>query len=110
MAKKSLELKLKDDSPILKFVKWYGEHFSTPSKTGRVMKGKSNDFIINFLEHLLTGNKIKVGEDMERINMFVALKDKSQEEIDAEKAFKNDAEKLKTWKQLQKDIARAKKG
>tara|TARA_B100001250_G_scaffold138040_2_gene118128 strand:- start:1808 stop:2140 length:333 start_codon:yes stop_codon:yes gene_type:complete len=110
MAKKSLELKLKDASPILKFVNWYGEHFSTPSKTGRVMKGKSNDFIINFLEHLLTGNKIKVGEDMEKINMFVALKDKSQEEIDAEKAFKNDAEKLKTWKQLQKDIARAKKG
>tara|TARA_B100000131_G_C17718576_1_gene451836 strand:- start:179 stop:511 length:333 start_codon:yes stop_codon:yes gene_type:complete len=110
MAKKSLELKIKDDSPILKFVKWYGEHFSTPSKTGRLMKGKSNDFIINFLENLLTENKVRMKEDMEKINMFVALKDKSQEEIDAEKAFKNDAEKLKTWKQLQKDIAAAKKG
>ena len=110
MAKKSLDLKLKDNSPIQKFVDWYAEHFSTMSKTNRKMKGKSNEFIINFLEHALTNNRVRLKEDMEKIDMFISFKDKTQEEIDAEKAFKNNPEKLKTWKQLQKDIHKANKG
>jgi len=110
MAKKSLELKIKDTSPIQKFIVWYGEQFSTTSPTGRVMKGKSNDFIIGLLENILTRNSVGIGKDKEKIDMFIALKDKSQDEIDAEKAFKDDAEKLKQWKQLKKDIAAAKKG
>ena len=110
MAKRTIELKVKDTSPILKFINWYGEYFSTTSPTGRVMKGKSIEFVINFVEHILTGNNMKLKEDKEILDVFTSLKDKTQEEIDAEKAFKNNPEKLKTWKQLQKDIDKANKG
>jgi len=111
MATKQLVLKIKDDSPIKSFIEWYAEYFSVvKEKSNRKMKGNTPAFIIGFLEHALTNNGVRLKEDMEKIDMFISFKDKTQEEIDAEKAFKNNPEKLKTWKQLQKDIHKANKG
>ena len=111
MATKPFVLKIKDNSPIPTFVKWYTEYYTEIKEgSGRKIKGKGNDFIIKFLEHALTKNGVRFKEDLEKIETFISFSSKTQEEKDAEKAFKNNPEKLKTWKQLQKDIAAAKKG
>ena len=110
MAKTKIELKVSATSTLTKFISWYQDSKSTESKQGRIMKGRSNDFLIRVLEGLCSGsasNSFK--DDLAVFKEFASEKDKSPEEIAAEKAFKNDAEKLKTWKQLQKDIAAAKK-
>lgn len=111
MATKQFVLKIKDNSPIQTFVKWYADYYTeVKEESGRKMKGKSNEFIIKFLEHALTNNGVRIKEDMEKINTFISFSSKTQEEKDAEIAFKNHPEKLKTWKQLQKDIDKANKG
>ena len=110
MAKTKIELKVSSTSTLTKFVSWFQNSKSTTSGTGRVMKGRSNDFLIRVLEGLCSGsasNSFK--DDLAVFKEFASEKDKSPEEIAAEKAFKNDAEKLKTWNQLQKDIEKAKK-
>ena len=103
-------LKVSSTSILNKFISWYQDSKSTESKQGRIMKGRSNDFLIRVLEGLCSGsasNSLK--DDMAVFKEFSSEKDKSPEEIAAEKAFKNDPEKLKTWKQFQKEIQAAKK-
>ena len=110
MAKTKIELKVSSTSILNKFISWYQDSKSTESKQGRIMKGRSNDFLIRVLEGLCSGsagNSLK--DDLAVFKEFSSEKDKSPEEIAAEKAFKNDPEKLKTWKAFQKEIQAAKK-
>lgn len=110
MAKTKIELKVNTTSTLIKFVNWFQESKGSISDSGRKMKGRSNDFLIRILEGLCenSGNK-EFGDDLEIFKEFSQQKNKSPEQVAAEKAFANDAEKLKTWNQLQKDIEKAKK-
>tara|TARA_Y100000593_G_C4071078_1_gene219139 strand:+ start:156 stop:491 length:336 start_codon:yes stop_codon:yes gene_type:complete len=111
MAKAKIELKLSDWSVLNKFVAWYAEEYSTISPTKRKMKGKVNEFLIKFLEVCCDGEsnsssraqKLKVFED------FAQVKNKSEEEIEAERALKGKPEELKEWKRINKLIKSSKK-
>ena len=107
MAKIKLELKVSPYSSILKFIDWYKGAKSTTSGTGRVMSGKSNDFLIKVIEGLCDGKFSK--EEQSIFTEFVASKDKSEDEILAEKIYANDPDKLKTFQQFQKELAKHRK-
>ena len=102
MAKSKVELKVDSYSPIIKFIKWYEETYSYKSDTGRVMKGRSKDFIIKVLEGIITMKTNK--EQVDIFKDFSALKDMSQEEINARNALKNNPEELETYLKIQKKI------
>ncbi len=107
MAKTKIELKVSQYSSIPKFTDWYKQAYATKSPTGRVMSGKSNDFLIRVLQSLCDGKSIKAEQEI--FNEFVASKDKSEDEILAEKIYANDPEKLKTFKQFQKELDKHRK-
>ena len=107
MAKIKLELKVSPYSSILKFIDWYKGAKSTTSGTGRVISCKSNDFLIKVIEGLCDGKFSK--EEQSIFTEFVASKDKSEDEILAEKHFAKDPEKLKTYKQLSKELDKYRK-
>ena len=107
MAKVKVELKVSPYSSIPKFIEWYKQARSTKSATGRVMSGKSNDFLIKVIEGLCSNNYSK--KEQEVFDEFIASKDKSEDEILAEKIYANDPEKLKTFKQFQKELDKHRK-
>ena len=107
MAKTKIELKVSQYSSIPKFTDWYKQAYATKSPTGRVMSGKSNDFIIKVLQSLCEGKFS--ADDKQVFTEFVASKDKSEDEILAEKHFAKDPEKLKTYKQLSKELDKYRK-
>ena len=92
---------------LKEFIDWYKGAKSTTSGTGRVMSGKSNDFLIKVIEGLCDGKFSK--EEQSIFTEFVASKDKSEDEILAEKRFAKDPEKLKTYKQLSKELDKYRK-
>ena len=71
------------------------------------MSGKSNDFLIKVIEGLCDGKFSK--EEQSIFTEFVASKDKSEDEILAEKIYANDPDKLKTFQQFQKELAKHRK-
>ena len=107
MAKVKVELKVSPYSSIPKFIDWYKQAYATKSPTGRVMSGKSNDFIIKVLQSLCDGKYSK--QDQAIFDEFVVSKDKSEDEILAEKIYANDPDKLKTFQQFQKELAKHRK-
>tara|TARA_R100001594_G_C3914792_1_gene234247 strand:+ start:145 stop:483 length:339 start_codon:yes stop_codon:yes gene_type:complete len=107
VSKKDLSLKVSSSSSIAKFIDWYGDAYSTKSKMGRVMKGKSAVFLQSLLDGVLEGSIDKKTNDI--VKEFQLLKTKTPEEIWAEKTFKDAPEKLKKWSELQQDIEEAKK-
>ncbi len=105
MAKNKFELKVNQSSQLFRFALWYMETKGKKSKTGRYMSGRYNDFFVKILDGLASGsNKPEFKEEMAVFKEYQAQKDKSSEEILAEKTFKDDPEKLKTWKELQKQL------
>ena len=110
MAKAKIELKISDYSILNKFVAWYAEQYHTTSDTGRKMKGKTNNFLIRFLEKCCDGSSTEstFQREFEVFKEFSASKDKSQEEIDAERALKDKPEELKEWKRLHAKITKSK--
>ena len=111
MAKGKIELKLKDWSVLNKFVSWYSEEHSTTSPTGRKMKGKYNEFFIKFLESCVSDDPKKQTRKkcLQEFEKFSAVKNKSEEEIEAERALKGKPEELKEWKRINKLIKSSKK-
>ena len=111
MAKGKIELKLKDWSVLNKFIAWYSEEHSTTSPTGRKMKGKYNEFFIKFLESCVSDDPKKQTRDecLKEFEKFSAVKNKSEEEIEAERALKGKPEELKEWKRINKLIKSSKK-
>tara|TARA_X000000368_G_C22680792_1_gene558148 strand:+ start:182 stop:514 length:333 start_codon:yes stop_codon:yes gene_type:complete len=107
MAKVKVELKVSPYSSIPKFIDWYKQAYATKSPTGRVMSGKSNDFLIKVLQSLCDGKFSAT--DKEVFTDFVASKDKTDDEILAEKIYANDPDKLKTFQQFQKELAKHRK-
>ena len=108
LAKTKVELKCSQTSHLIRFAIWYMENKGSISPTGRTMKGKSNDFFIRILEGLATNSDSKsFKEDLAVFKEYAAQKDKTEEEKLAEKTFKNDPEKMKTWKELQKQMQAA---
>ena len=108
MPKTKVELKVSQTSHLIRFAIWYMETKSTTSATGRVMKGRSNEFFIRVLEGLSSNSDSKqLKDDLAVFKEYAAQKDKSAEEILAEKTFKDDPEKMKTWKELQKQMQAA---
>ena len=102
MAKIKVELKVDTYSSINKFMKWYEEAYSYKSGMGRIMKGKTKDFLIRVIENKISGKVNK--EDEDAFKNFSALKDLSQEEINARNALKNNPEELETYLKIQKKI------
>ena len=102
MAKTKLELKLSDYSVLNKFIAWYAEEHSTISPTKRKMKGKYNEFFIKFLESCCSDDPKKSSRDkyLQEFEKFSSVKNKTQEEIDAERALKGKPEDLKEWKRI----------
>ena len=110
MAKPKIELKFSDYSILNKFVAWYAEEYSTTSNTGRKMKGKTTTFLIEFLEKCCNGSSTEstFQNKFEVFKEFSTTKDKSKEEIDAERALKDKPEDLKEWKRLHAKITKSK--
>ena len=110
MAKPKIELKFSDYSILNKFVAWYAEEYSTTSNTGRKMKGKTTTFLIEFLEKCCNGSSTEstFSQYFSKFKKFSETKDKSKEEIDAERALKDKPEELKEWKRLHAKIAKSK--
>jgi len=108
MAKTKIELKVNTSSNLIKFVDWFQDSKGSISDSGRKMKGRSSDFLIKFLEKICDGAMKDMQVDLDVFQEYVDQKFKSPEQVAAEKAFANDPEKLKTWKQFQKEIALSK--
>lgn len=103
MAKKSYELKVNEDSSILKFDDWYADKYGEV-KNGRTYKAKTKVFMIEMIEKLLSGETMSGYKDL--IEEFIASKNKTELEIMVEKNLKNKPDELKTFKKF---IADAKK-
>ncbi len=96
-------LNTKAKSIIYKFQSWYEKEFEYKSPKGtRMMKGRWNAFLIEVLEDLMSGKKNPTHQEV--FNKFVESADKTEEELEAEKVFANQPEKLKTFKELRKEI------
>ena len=103
-----VSLSASNKSVIYKFIKWYEKEYEYKSPNGtRMMKGKWNSFLVEVLETLMTGKDMK--DYQAAFNNFVESKDKTEDEKLAEKAFAKDPEKLKTFKQLQKELNKHRK-
>ncbi len=103
-----ITLSASNKSVIHKFIKWYEKEYEYKSPKGtRIMKGKWNSFLVEVLETLMTD---KGKKDYQAVfENFIESKDKTEDEKLAEKAFAKDPEKLKTFKQLQKELEKHRK-
>ena len=103
MALKKYELKLNANSPIIQFDEWFAEkNASMKGNPPRKYKAKSKPVIIDILEKFLTGDNLSGYKHV--VEDFNSSKDKSELEILADKAFKNNPEKLKTFKEFAAEI------
>lgn len=108
MPVKKYELKISSPSPIIEFDEWYGEkNASMKGNPPRKYKAKAKGVIVKMLEDLLDGKSLSGYKEV--IQDFNDNKDKSEMEIMAEKAFKSNPEKLKTFKELSAEIKKRSK-
>ena len=108
MAQKKYDLKLAANSPILEFDEWFAEKKAVvKGNPPRKYKAKTKTLIIEILEKFLSGENLSGYKEL--IADFNISKDKSDLEILADTAFKNNPEKLKTFKEFAAEIKKKSK-